>query len=577
MKSLSSLRISFVCFGFVIGLVAGSHRSANADITFSTTTNLGTNINSSYNDGTPCISRDGLTLYFASMRPGGVGYHDLWVATRASIIDEWSEPVHLGDAVNSWAQDWAPSISGDGLTLYFRSIRTGGRGQGDIWVSKRSSKDDSWPDATNAGPGINTSSDECMPCISADGLELYFGSARPGGYGADDLYVVTRATTDDLWSDPENLGPAVNSQGGDASPSISPDGLTLFFNSNRNSGFGSADLYVITRPSIEAPWSTSVNLGGAINTEDDEMTPSFWANGSVLYFSSWADRPGGFGGADLWQAAIEPAVDLNGDGIVDSADMCIIIDNWGTDEPLCDIAPMLWGDGVVNIQDLIALAEQLFKEILPPGLIAYWRLDQTEGNIAHNSASDNDGVLNGEPLWKPGGGKTGGALQFDGINDYIETNFVLNPADGAFSAFAWIRGGAPGQVIISQADTFAGRTIKPGSTWLGIDPLDGRLMTTLTDPPLTTLLSELSITDNQWHHVGVVLIETGSLLFRLLYLDGAMVAIDTQAVELLSSNGGLYIAAGKTLDASTFFSGLIDDVRIYDVALTAEKIYTLAQ
>jgi hypothetical protein len=257
--------------------------------------------------------------------------------------------------------------------------------------------------------------------------------------------------------------------------------------------------------------------------------------------------------------------------------MCIIVDNWNTDEPLCDIAPMPWGDGVVDVQDLIVLAEHLFEEILPPGLIAYWRLDEEEGNIAHNSASDNDGVLNGEPLWQSTDGMIGGALKLDGINDYVETGFVLDPVDGAFSAFAWIRGGAPGQVIISQADTLVGRTIKPGSTWLGIDPSDGRLMTTLTDPPLTTLLSELIIADGQWHHAGVVLIETGSLWFRLLYLDGVMVALDMQAVELLSSNGGLFIGTSKTLDVGSFFSGLIDDVRIYDVALTAEEIAALAQ
>ena len=122
-----------------------------AEFTFDVTTNVGPSVNSSYNDGTPCISPDGLSLYFASTRPGGVGFHDLWVATRTSTTDEWSEPVHLGSAINSWADDYGPSISSDGLTLYFRSNRSGGRGQGDIWVSTRSSKDATWPAAVNAG------------------------------------------------------------------------------------------------------------------------------------------------------------------------------------------------------------------------------------------------------------------------------------------------------------------------------------------------------------------------------------------------------------------------------------------
>jgi hypothetical protein len=68
---------------------------------------------------------------------------------------------------------------------------------------------------------------------------------------------------------------------------------------------------------------------------------------------------------DLWQVSIDPIVDLNGDGIVDALDMCIIVDHWGTDNSLCDIGPTPFGDGIVDIQDLIVLAEHLFEEIPP--------------------------------------------------------------------------------------------------------------------------------------------------------------------------------------------------------------------
>jgi hypothetical protein len=66
---------------------------------------------------------------------------------------------------------------------------------------------------------------------------------------------------------------------------------------------------------------------------------------------------------DIWQVPIIPVVDLNADGIVDGTDLTIIVDNWGTDDPLCDIGPMPWGDGIVDVQDLIVLAEHLFEEI----------------------------------------------------------------------------------------------------------------------------------------------------------------------------------------------------------------------
>ena len=86
-------------------------------------------------------------------------------------------------------------------------------------------------------------------------------------------------------------------------------------------------------------------------------------DGSTILFTS--NRSGGYGRQDIWQAPIIPIVDLNSDGIVDSADMCIMVGYWGTDEPLCDIGPMPWGDGIVDVQDLIVLAEHLFEEIPP--------------------------------------------------------------------------------------------------------------------------------------------------------------------------------------------------------------------
>ncbi|MHC4681891.1 MAG: Kelch repeat-containing protein, partial [Planctomycetota bacterium] len=109
-------------------------------------------------------------------------------------------------------------------------------------------------------------------------------------------------------------------------------------------------------------------------------------------------------------------VDFNGDGIVDCADMCIMIDHWHTDYPLCDIAPEPFGDGIVDAQDLVVLAEHLFTY---PGAVAYWKLDETEGDIAYDSAAVNDAVVIGSPLWLPTGGMVDGAILLDGVDDSI--------------------------------------------------------------------------------------------------------------------------------------------------------------
>ena len=317
-----------------------------------------------------------------------------------------------------------------------------------------------------------------------------------------------------------------------------------------------------------------VNLGPTVNSSSLDDTASISADGSTLYFMS--NRPGGIGNYDLWQVSISPIVDFNGDGIVDSLDMCMMVEYWHTNEPFYDIAPPPFGDGIVDVQDLILLSEHLFEEFYPIELIGYWKLDEVEGDIAYNSIGDNHGILSGNPTWQPDSGQKAGALEFDGIGDYVETDFVLSPADGAFSVFAWIQGGAPGQVIISQADGTG-----TGETWLGMDALGGNLMTGLMPyqvgrTVIFPLESQSLITDGQWHHVGFVW--DGS--YRSLYVDGTEVAKDTNPITLAplkSANGGLYIGTSKTLDTSTSFSGLIDDVRIYDVALSAEQIAAMAQ
>jgi Tol biopolymer transport system component len=333
----------------------------NADFTFGEPTNLGPTVNSSFDDDTSDISADGLELYFTSARPGGEGGYDIWVTKRPTTADDWGTPVNLGPTVNSSSSENSPSISTDGLTLYFGdwpSHRPGGYGSVDIWVTTRPTTADDWGTPVNLGTTVNSSASEGSPDISGDGLELYFTSNRPGGYGSLDIWVTTRATTEDGWGTPVNLGPTVNSSGLDHCSGISDDELTLFFAYDNI-----WDIFVTRRTTIEDDWGKPVNLGPTVNSSSSDDDANISADGSTLFFFS--NRPGGYGSYDLWQSSITPIVDLNGDGIVDAADMCIMVDHWLTDEPLCDIGPMPWGDGVVDVQDLIVLAEHLFEEIPP--------------------------------------------------------------------------------------------------------------------------------------------------------------------------------------------------------------------
>jgi len=202
---------------------------------------------------------------------------------------------------------------------------------------------------------------------------------------------------------------------------------------------------------------------------------------------------------------------------------------------------------------LVVLTEYI--EPIDRTLIAHWALDEAEGAIACDSAGVNEAFIVGGTAWQPSGGQVDGALQLDGIDGCAIAGFVLNPADGPFSVFAWINGGAPGQVIVSQ---------QGAADWLAADA-EGNLMTELKGIGRSAgpLYSETVITDGQWHCIGLVW--DGS--HRTLYIDGVTVIDDTQP-GLEGSQMGLYIGVDKNCAPGTFFSGLIDDIRIYNRAVS---------
>ncbi|MGE5296234.1 MAG: LamG-like jellyroll fold domain-containing protein, partial [Solirubrobacterales bacterium] len=422
----------------------------------------------------------------------------------------------------------------------------GGSGGDDEWVATRATVSSPWGAPVNLGPTINSSGYDGCPSISDDGLMLTFNSDRPGGYGNWDVWVATRATTNDPWGAPVNAGPAVNSPAREHCTDICSNGLLLFFVSERAGGFGRTDLWMTRRPTTKDPWGPPVHFESPVNYAGLDHGPIASNDGTTFYFSS--DRPGGSGGLDLWQMSITPVVDFNGDGKVDTKDLLRLIESWRKYDPSVDMGPTPLGDGVVDEKDLEVLMSHWGEE---PGLIAKWKLDEVSGTTAADSTGANDGTLKNEPRWQPDGGIEGGAILLDGVDDYIETPFVLDPAAGPFSVFAWIKSGLPGQTILSQAG---------GVNWLMLTP-SGALATDLRQSGRSNkpLVSTALVADDVWHQVGVVW--DGSN--RILYVDGVEIARDKQA-NLAGSAGGLHLGAGAALELGAFWSGPIDNVRIYN-------------
>lgn len=243
--------------------------------------------------------------------------------------------------------------------------------------------------------------------------------------------------------------------------------------------------------------------------------------------------------------------DFSGDGKVDINDLLLLIQHWGQNDPLYDIAPLPFGDGVVDVQDLERLMSYWGQEVNDPTLVAHWKLDEISGTSAADSAGVNHGTLRGNPVWQPAGGKVNGALLLDGIDDAVTTPFGLDPTRGPFSVFVWVKGGAPGQAILSQVG---------GINLLMTDATNGALTTQINAGGRTgkPLISAQIITDSVWHRVGLVW--HGSQ--RFLYVDGVEVARDT-STNLSGPAAGLHLGAGSNCAAGTFWSGLIDDIRLY--------------
>jgi Tol biopolymer transport system component len=193
-------------------------------------------VNTSSADGSPCLSYDGLTLYFYSDRPGGLGARDLWLAQRADLQGVFGN-VRLLANVNSSYWDHEEWLSRDELTLLFVSTRPG-VGRSDIWMATRTQRTDDFSAPTTLA-GIDTVAREDRPAISSDGLTIIFASDRTGTMGDLDLWIATRSTLQSDFSTPTNLK-TLNSAVWDADPTFSADDRELFFASPRS---GSAELY----------------------------------------------------------------------------------------------------------------------------------------------------------------------------------------------------------------------------------------------------------------------------------------------------------------------------------------------
>ncbi len=251
------------------------------------------NINSEFDDYWPSLSADEQTLVFNRLLPVNATkplsvtnrQEDFYISYKKDSL--WQKASNLGPPINTSANEGAQTISIDGKKMYFTGCGwIGGQGRCDLWFSMMIN--DKWIPPVNVGRPVNGMYQEKQPCISSDGLTLYFASDRVGGSGGYDLWSSTMDSTGH-WKEPRNMGPNINTPFNEQSPFIHFDNQTFYFSSDGWPGMGSMDIYV-SKKTGDTTWSPSMNIGYPINTFKDEIGLIVNAKGELAYFSS--DRPG---------------------------------------------------------------------------------------------------------------------------------------------------------------------------------------------------------------------------------------------------------------------------------------------
>jgi flagellar motor protein MotB len=241
--------------------------------------NLGPNVNSPFSEYLPTITADGQTLIITRKTEKGEDFF----FSKSKGNNEWSMMNPVPGGINTPLNEGAQCISADGQLLFFTGCnRTDGLGRCDIYVSVFDGKQ--FGDPFNLGFPVNSLAWESQPSFSSDGKTLYFASDRPEGFGKIDIWQTT--LTDEGWTPPKNLGPAINTEEDEISPFIHPDNQTLYFASNGRVGIGNRDVYYSRLDTRDSFWTKAVNIGYPINTVNEESSLIVSLDGKTAYFAS---------------------------------------------------------------------------------------------------------------------------------------------------------------------------------------------------------------------------------------------------------------------------------------------------
>ncbi|MEO6539960.1 MAG: OmpA family protein [Ferruginibacter sp.] len=252
--------------------------------------NLGDSINTKDLEYFPSFTIDGSKMIFTRRIAADEDFYE-----SNFINGRWTDAKPLGGKVNTNLNEGAQNISQDGQLLIFTGCNyPEGEGSCDLYFSIKTNN--GWSEPQNLGPVVNTDFWESSPSLSPDKRDLYFASSMGGGLGGRDIWVTRRLPTG-KWSRPQNLGESVNTSGDESCPFMHADNQTLYFNSNGHPGYGMTDLF-LSKKMNDSSWAPAENLGYPVNTIDDQGSLIVAADGKTAYYAS--DGTDTKGGLDIY-------------------------------------------------------------------------------------------------------------------------------------------------------------------------------------------------------------------------------------------------------------------------------------
>ena len=331
--------------------------------------NLGTGINSRFDDYAPSVSSNGELLVFTARRPtmssGRIDvkndykhFEDIYFSLWNAQTKQWETAESLAENINTEGHDAVLSLTPDGTGIFI--YKNNQKSAGDIFYTEKTGEF-TWSDPVKLERPINTSYFESSVSITADGQTMYFISERPNGYGLGDIYVSNKVS-DSKWGSPKNVGKVINTPGDEKFVFIHPKGNVLFFASNGHLTMGSYDIFRCVREGNK--WGDPVNLGYPINTVNEESTFSMTADNKKLMIS--AEYEGGVGERDIYE------IDLSEFDILE--ELQIQVENISTES-----RTLVYGK----------IIDRKTQESIPNQSITI--VDNKSGEIVFETQSDEDG------------------------------------------------------------------------------------------------------------------------------------------------------------------------------------------